>query len=180
MTLNKTQTRILEAVAKGYYVADGKMYGPRGILSIKLAGSQRYPTFSTNWGGVFGVPVHLFAAYQYYGVDSFNPNQVVRHLNGDTLDFSKANLVLGTPSENNLDKSAEVRIAAARKARASQPVSPGNSKLLPYQVAEIRTAYANLTTKKAPNGFTQNLCTTYGVSRTVIHKIIKGKYYRES
>ena len=57
---------------------------------------------------------------------------------------------------------------------------PGNSKLLPYQVAEIRTAYANLTTKKAPNGFTQNLCTTYGVSRTVIHKIIKGKYYRES
>ena len=180
MNLNKTQTKILEAVERGYSVVGGKMYGPRGVLSIKLAGSQRYPTFSTNWQGVFGVPVHLFAAYQYYGAAAFNPGQVVRHLNGDTLDFSKANLVLGTHSQNNLDKSAEVRQAAARKARASQPVTPGNSKLLPHQVAEIRAAYAQLTTKKAPNGFTQALCTNYGVSRTVINKIIQGKYYRES
>lgn len=180
MKLNKTQTRILEAVERGYSVVEGKMYGPRGVLSTKLTGLQRYPTFSTNWSGVFGVPVHLFAAYQYYGVAAFHPEQVVRHLNGDTLDFSKTNLVLGTASENNLDKTAEVRQAVARKARASQPISPGNSKLLPYQVVEIRCAYAQLTTKKAPNGFTKSLCATYGVSRTVIHKIITGKYYRES
>lgn len=179
MQLTKTQSRIVEAIDRGYLIVNGELFGPRGKLAVRLAGTQRYPTFSTNWDGVYGVPVHQFAAYQYFGARAFDPTLVVRHLNGNVLDYSEANILLGTPSENNLDKPQSVRQAAARKARASQPTTPNNAKLLPHQVAAIRSAYSGLLTKKAPNGFTKQLCTTYGVSRTVINKIIQGKYYRE-
>lgn len=122
MNLNTTDQRIVEAVERGYYMTkDGQLFSKRGAVKIALHGSQRYPTFTTNWGGkVYGLPIHKFAAYFFYGEKAFDKNYVVRHLNGDTCDLRKSNIVLGTHSENNLDKPPEIRKAAAIKARASQ------------------------------------------------------------
>ena len=175
----KTQLRILEAVERGYTVTDdGKLLSKNKELKYSLSSKQRYPTFSTNWGGrVFGIPIHLFAAYIFYGNLAFEKGVVVRHLNGNTLDFSKGNLVLGTHSENNLDKPKHIRIAAAKKARASQGVTPVNAKLTIEQVKEIREIYLHRKGKKFPNGFVKSLCDKYSVSRTVISKIVRGKHY---
>lgn len=176
--LTKTQKRIVEAKSRGYYVTeDGKLISPNKQLQAKKCGTQRYPTFSTNWGGVFSIPVHKFAAYCFYGVESFKDGLVVRHLNGDVEDFSLANIKLGTHSENNLDKSEEVRASAARKARASQGKSSLSAKLSEDDLKEIKDLYSNLNGKKAPNGIVKALCEKFGVSRTAIINVKNGVNY---
>ena len=174
-----TQTRILEAVSRGYTVTEsGEVLGPKGVLSVKLYGRQRYPTVSTNWDGrVFGVPVHMLAAYCFYGEDSFTKGVVIRHLNGNTLDVSKSNITLGTHSENNLDKPEKSRRDAAKKARAAQGTAARNRKLDEGAVAAVLSFYANLNGSKAPAGSVKELGSKYGVSRTVITKIKNGEYY---
>jgi hypothetical protein len=172
---------MIEAKERGYFVTDaGELYGPKGKMVVKLYGKQRYPTFTTNWGGcVFGIPVHQFAAFCFYGESYVNKdkNIVVRHLNGDTLDFSKNNILLGSYSDNERDKPEEVRRAAAKAARKSQGIIPSNSKLTREDVEYIRMVYLELNGRKAPNGFTQSLCNKFGVSKTVIHRIVKGVSY---
>lgn len=173
----KTQRRIVEAVSRGYKIVDGQLYGPKGKLQVGLSGKQRYPTFSTNWGSVFGVPVHMFAAYCYFGEAAFVEGVNVRHFNGDTLDYSETNILLGSSSANQMDKAPSVRSAAAAAARAAQGSRPLNAKLNDKQVASIRAEYVALEGKKAPNGFTAELCRRHGVSRTVINKVVRGEYY---
>jgi hypothetical protein len=174
----ETQRRILEAVSRGYKIKDGHLFGPKGKLNVAVYGKQRYPTFSTNWGcRVFGVPVHLFAAYVYYGEAAFKEGVVVRHLDGDVRNFSKDNLVLGTHSENNLDKPANVRKAAAVAARASQGFTPTNAKLSEDDVRRIRSFYKRLDGKKAKNGSVKALADELGVSRTVLQNIKNGGSY---
>lgn len=175
----KTQERILEAVGRGYYVnPDGAAYGPKGRLSIKRRGRQRYPTISTNWGGtVFGIPAHHLAAYCFYGDSSFDTAVVIRHLNGNTEDLSLDNIVLGTHSQNNLDKSPEVRKSAAQKARMAQGIAAKNRKLTSEQVEEVKVFYDKLSGKKAPSGAVMALGKRLGVSRTVLIKIKNGEYY---
>lgn len=179
MELNKTQKRMVEAFERGYRITeDGILHGMKGVINYKLYGNQRYPTFSTNWGGfVYALPVHLFAAYVFYGVSAFEKGVVVRHLNANTLDCSKVNLVLGTPSENENDKPKHVRSRSARIARAAQGKRPLNAKLTDDQVSEIREFYKGLDGNKAPNGSVKKLCLLYGVSRTVLCKIKNGEYY---
>ncbi len=173
-----TQIRILEAVERGYHIEDDVLFGPKGKLKIACCRSQRYPTFSTNWGGrVFGIPVHLFAAYMYYGKAAFTKGVVVRHINGNTTDFSKQNLRLGSHSDNNLDKSPAVRKAAAVAARAAQGYPPHNAKLSQTQVEQVRTFYQLLGGKKASNGSVAQLGRELGVSKTVLTKIKNGEYY---
>lgn len=176
--MTKTQQRIIEAVARGYRVEGNQLIGPKGPLKVSCHGKQRYPTFSTNWGGVvYGVPVHQLAAYQFYGIAAFAKGVQVRHLDGDTLNFSKANILLGSSSQNQMDKCPVSRKQAAQKARAAQGVTPCNAKLSPTQVQEIKDTYAALKGKKAPNGFTKQLTEQYGVTRTVINKVVRGLHY---
>lgn len=179
--MTKTQQRILEAIDRGYYVTeDGRLFGPRGQLSVSLSPKQRYPTFSTNWEYVYGVPIHKFAAYMFYGKDAFSADLVVRHLDGNTMNFSKENIVLGTHSDNNLDKPSEVRSNAAKLARESQGYTPANAKLTKDQVEEVREFYKLLDGKKAGNGKVKSLCEKLGVSRTILIKIKNGEYYAET
>lgn len=175
-----THRRCIEAKERGYWVDDsGQMFGPKGALSIKCRGLQRYPTFSSNWGGrVFGIPVHIFVSYYRFGLDTFKEGLVVRHLNGDSTDLSLDNIVLGTHSQNNMDKPKEVRVNAAKCARASQGYTPLNAKLSEDQVREIRAYYKGLSGKKAPSGSSVHMCDKYGVSKTVLSKVKNRKYYK--
>ena len=179
--MTKTQQRILEAVERGYWVTEeGILFGPKGAINVKLSGKQRYPTFTTNWEYVFEVPVHQFAAYCFYGEEAFSPALVVRHLDANTLNFSKENLVMGTHSENNLDKPKDVRVKAAKVARDSQGYTPMNAKLNKEQVEMVRAFYRELDGKKAPNGAVKELCDVLGVTRTVLIKIKNGEYYAKT
>lgn len=176
----KTHMRIIEAVDRGYSVSeDGEMFGPKGKIKVSLYGKQRYPTFSTNWGSVFGIPVHMFAAYVFYGSLLFDKTKVVRHLNGLTLDFSKSNIVLGTPSENELDKDKETRVRSAKAGRASQGIRPSNSKLTDGQVREIKEFFNILQGRRAGQGDVISLALRMGVSSVVLYKIKNGEYYKD-
>lgn len=174
-----TQNRIVEAVQRGYYVTeDGKLFGPKGQLRCRRYGKQTYPTFSTNWGGrVYGIPAHKLAAYCFYGKDAFEPGVVVRHLNADVLDISRENITLGSYSDNERDKPAQVRRRSAIAGRRSQGYRAVNRKLTEDQADEVREFYNNLGGRKAPQGAVKELGEKLGVSRTVLNKIKKGAYY---
>lgn len=164
------------AYEKGYRVSrDGKLYGMKGEeLIVKKRGKQRYPTFSVNVGaltksGVFGIPVHRFAAYCFYGEKMFEDGLVVRHLNGNVLDLRIENIKLGTNSENEHDKSAETRRRVGRIARAAQQRAM-NSKFTDDEVREIR--------RRDDSGETGAAIARYlGVTRNCIYSIIKRRNY---
>jgi len=167
--------RIKEAIERGYRMEDGAVIGLKGH-ALKLT-NGRYPSFSTNWGGVFAIPAHKFAAFYYYGEACLEKGKVVRHLNGNTRDISKENIKLGTYSENEMDKDPAVRSRSATLARKAQPKTPANAKLSDTDVANVLQFYRTLSGKKAPSGTVAALGARYGVSRTVLCKIKNGEYY---
>jgi len=176
----KTQQRIISAHLDGYRVIEGEIKSPYGkTLKISLYGNQKYPTFTYtgSFKKPYGIPCHQFAAYCYFGERSFTPSLVIRHLDGNTLNFHISNIRLGTHSQNNLDKSKEIRQSAAKKARASQGTTPLNAKLSPKQVQLVRDFYSTLKGKKAAPGSVQQLGLDLGVTRTTLNKIKNGKYY---
>jgi HNH endonuclease len=174
-----TKQRLVEAVKRGYGVSvDGIAFGPKGPLKVARCGNQRYPTFTTNWNNrVVSIPVHMLAAYCFYGNKYLYSGMQVRHLDGNTLNINKANIVLGTSSENQLDKPKDIRSNAAKKARASQGFTPLNAKLTEEQVKEVRDFYQALGGRKASNGSVAALGAKLGVSRTVLIAIKNGKHY---
>jgi hypothetical protein len=170
-----TKEAIKIAYKRGYRVSDeGVLLSPYGnTLKISISKNQRYPSFSIsrvpnvkNKYGVFGIPIHKFAAYCFYGEDAFYC-QCVRHLNGNVLDVSRKNIALGTHSENNLDKNKEKRSSAAKKARAAQGKRPTNAKFDENQISYIRSAEkTNIELSKE-----------FNVTRQCIYLIRKGKNY---
>lgn len=168
---------IRESFEKGYRVTEaGELIGLKGRIPIKLYGRAKYPTVSVSTdrtaSKVYGLPVHLLAAYCFYGEKVFDSNLVVRHLNG-VLDVSKVNLVLGTHSENNLDKPKEVREYAAKKARQSQGVTPRNAKL----DGKSRARVLELRQLGRSYNYLANL---FNVSKSTIANLVNGRTYSES
>jgi len=167
------------AYKKGYRITDsGTLIGLTGKpLSVKLSGNQRYPTFSVsgfegvaNKYGVYGIPIHKYAAYCFYG-EQAKEAQCVRHLNGNTLDFSKSNIALGTHQDNEYDKLSEVRSNSARKARAAQGHRAKNSIFTTDEVRYIRNSYPAKTYKKIAEEF--------NVTSQCIFLIVKRKNYSD-
>ena len=168
---------ILLAYQKGYRVTEeGTLLGMNGTpLIIRKRGKQKYPTFTVNGlksvsnkYGAFGIPVHKYAAYCFYG-DSIWDAECVRHANGNVEDVSKANILLGTHSQNNLDKDKEIRVAAAKKARAAQGTRPKNSMFTDDQVRYIKSSLEKDSV----------LAEMYGVTKQAIWRIRKGINYAD-
>lgn len=175
--LNKTQKVIIIAYQRGYRINDsGELINTKKGTkrAIRLYGKQRYPTMSISvkevGNNTYAIPVHQFAAYCFYGNKSFNKNNVVRHLDGNTLNVSRINIVLGTHSENNLDKSPEVRRRAAIKARKAQGKRSTNAKFTNDQILNIRQRVLN-------NESQVSIAKYYSVTRQCINLIIKRKNY---
>lgn len=174
--LSSIRKAIYIAYEKGYRVTDdGVLVGLKGKpLTVRKRGKQRYPTFSVKVGentgsGVFGIPTHRFAGYCFYGDKIFDADLCIRHLDANTENISKENLVLGTYSENEHDKSREDRIRVAKIARAAQGRAM-NSKFTDEQVREIR--------KRASDGETgADIARDLGVTRNCIYLIIKRRNY---
>lgn len=150
--------------------------GLKGPIPIKLYGKAKYPTVSVSTthteSKVYGIPVHLLAAYCFYGEAVFDKHTVVRHLNG-VLDVSKNQLILGSHSENNLDKPKEVRQNAAKLARQSQGITPRNAKLCGSDRERI------IVLRKLGRSYSY-LANLFSVSRSTIANLISGRTYSES
>ena len=177
----KTHLVILEAYRRGYRVTEaGEIVSPYGgTLKLSTGKSQRYPTITiANYmGSNFGLPAHMFAAFCFHKERSFDPSLVVRHKNANKLDISRDNILLGTHSENELDKPAVVRSRSARLARAAQEKTPINAKLSVDQVLKIRKIYADAGGRKLPSGVATAMTKEFNVSRTVLIKVKNRQYY---
>lgn len=110
---------------KGYRIIGGKCYTPKGKI---LKGTIKkhpipYRQFSIKLKigeiegikGARSIMYHGLLAYQLYGDEYFKKGIVARHLNGNSLDNSDDNIILGTQKDNKLDIPKEKRIDAYRK-----------------------------------------------------------------
>lgn len=108
------------AYDKGCRVINEKIISSTGN-ERKFDACSGYPKFSITTGSRtdgsrkhFNVSVHRLVAYQKYGDKIYEEGIEVRHLDGNTLNFSEDNISIGTHSENMLDIPQEKRKEFAR------------------------------------------------------------------
>ena len=110
-----TKEIIHEAERKGYYVdKDGNVFSKRKQRSLGKT-KERY-TFGIQFNNKqYTISVHKFVAYFKYGDATFEPGIETRHFNGNSLDNTWDNILIGTHSDNMLDMSEDKRIKLAIK-----------------------------------------------------------------
>ena len=118
--LSKVNFAVVTAYQKGYRVVGGVPYGPSG-KALKAARQERNGYVRL----MFSVKVnkeprkvyaHKLVAYQKYGSRIFELGIYVRHLDGNSLNNQDDNIVIGSQSQNEMDKQPEIRKNVAIKA----------------------------------------------------------------
>lgn len=170
MELSKQNTNILTAYARGYRVRNGIVYSPYRKEPLKLdTNKDGYRRFGINIesGDHVSIFVHQLVAYQKYGYKSFEKGIEVRHKNGDSTDNSDENILIGTSSENSMDKPPEIRMSlsinAAEKLR----------KFTDIEMNEIKEYYDE--TKSYKKTMTQFNITSKGTLFHILHNKYKTK-----
>ena len=103
---------VLEAIVeKGYTInKEGIIKNPNGKeLTGSVYDGYRKVSVRTEFTSSFAVRVHKFQAYVKYGDLIFDKGVVVRHLDGNSLNNSYQNIVIGSQSENMMDRLPEER-----------------------------------------------------------------------
>lgn len=168
--LTKSQV-YLKKIAFLYKIEDGKIFSKRGEIKFYLKGvkNREYPYIcaaridgKNNW-----VTVHRIVAYQKFGDKIFEKGTVVRHLNGNKLDFSFNNIEIGSYRDNILDIPKEIFAENMRKTHLKA------RKLTVDQVLEIK--------KLLKEGELSHLkiAKMFNISDGSIYTIAKGKSYKE-
>jgi hypothetical protein len=113
--ISKGNQAILDAVKKGYKIINGKVFykGKEVKLRISYAGYHSFCIRMIENGNRQAVPVHRLVAYQKFGKKTFKEGVQVRHLDNNCLNNNDKNIAIGSPRDNNLDKTPEVRMATA-------------------------------------------------------------------
>lgn len=114
------------ALAYGYWIDPtiGVVYSKHGTPLKPFSNGLGYNCVTLQGTGFKAVvPLHKAVAYCVWGDRAFGGRKVhVRHLDGDASNNTMANLAIGTPRENALDKPAAMRARVVRDGWAS--VSP--------------------------------------------------------
>lgn len=107
----------LLAISNGFIVnINGISLNKKGE-EVGSIGSNGYRYISIrNKNRITKVMVHRLQAYQKFGNKIYEEGVVVRHLDGNKLNNSYANIEIGTSIDNSLDKPKEVRLQASKKA----------------------------------------------------------------
>lgn len=177
---------IIKAVAKGYKanIDTGEIFSFTGRkLSVRKVNDKEYPSMALYVDDLpkerYTVGVHKFIAYCIWGDKALDPNIEVRHLDGNKNNICKNNLALGSSSQNQMDKPKEIRIAAAKKARAAQGKIPNNAKLDVETSNKIRETLMKHKTKtnRITRGVVKTLAEQYNVSPSLISLIGKNKIW---
>ena len=113
-----------EVIAKerGYTISeDGIVYNPKN-KSVGTSGKNRYKYFSFRINDkIIKVYFHRFQAYNKFGNKIYDEGMVVRHLNGNILDNSIANIEIGTNSDNMMDIPEKIRQKRSSNANKKYP-----------------------------------------------------------
>jgi hypothetical protein len=172
------------AIEQGYRgePKSGDIYGKSGKrLSLKRYGKQEYPTVRLHVDGLpataYSVPAYKFMAFVIWGRAAFAKGIHVRHLDGDSTNIRGANLLLGTPSQNEFDKPAAVRNASAKAARAAQGRAGPNAILTESRAKAIRRELEDAPRSRSgriQRGVVKEIAGRYGVSSSTVSLIGKG------
>jgi hypothetical protein len=105
------------ASKRGYVVTEeGTLLSHKGT-EIGSINSQGYYSFQLRVGDrKINLGTHRLQAFQKYGSLLFEEGIMVRHKNGDPLDNSWKNILIGTNSDNQMDIPEQVRIKRAKHA----------------------------------------------------------------
>lgn len=174
----KLHKLIVLAYQKGYRITEeGKLNGIKGERKITIPPSGQYPRFTFRCGyeyskgGSYGIPVHMFAAYCFYGNDIFKEGIEVRHLNANISDVSKKNIGLGTRQENENDKPKEIREKVGRiNSLKRKGKRPSNARFTIEEVKIIK--------RRIKDGESNaDIARDYSVSRNTIRDIRNERTY---
>jgi len=155
------------AYEKGYRVTeDGVLLGVHGkpIVASNASEDGRLQVTFRHEGGRIAVAVHILQAYQKYGKELYKQGIEVRHKDNRYLNNSWGNILIGTKSQNEMDKDPEVRKAAAKKAAAVL------RKLTDVQVDQLRNDRLEGATYK-------ELAVKYRLANSTISYIVNRKTY---
>jgi len=116
-----SKTNCIAAYEKGYRICkQGYVTGLRGRPLSLNALVNGYREFNFNLRGrYYHVCFHQFQAYCKYGDRYLESGIVARHKNGKKLDNSWGNILIGTYSQNMLDRPKAERVAHAKLAAKS-------------------------------------------------------------
>ena len=153
-----------EAAAKGYRINEsGDPVSPSGEVLAKnqdRTGYWRFTVLSSD-GKRRNVYIHRLVAFTKFGESLFEKGIEVRHKNGNESDNSCSNILIGTKSENELDKAPEVRAAfVAGAEKAARKLSDG-------QVAQLRA-------DRAAGAKYDELALKYGIRKSTVSYIVRG------
>ena len=106
----------LEAFTRGYRMSEhGSIINPSGHIISGSINSCGYVQFNIRrQGKILRCSAHRLQAYQKYGDDLYANGIEVRHKNSIRIDNSNINILIGTHSQNMLDKPKDVRLNAAK------------------------------------------------------------------
>ena len=118
--LSKTNQGIVLGAKAGYKFSDGKVYNSKGkevafFLHTDKRGYKNYKVSFYIDGKAYTIRLHRFIAYQIFGDKMFEPDLIVRHLDGDSLNNDEDNIDLGTQKDNMQDIPSDKRIERAYK-----------------------------------------------------------------
>lgn len=160
----------------GYRINNGKIFSGKTGKEIKYKLNNRgYPIIRVSiiedTDGVYrkinNVSVHRLVAYQKYGDKIYESGIVVRHLDGNPLNFLEDNIAIGTMSDNIFDIPKDIRIRSAKAGSCATKIFSD------LQIIEMRALYTS------GNYTYRNLCEKYGVGKSHISMIINRKIYAD-
>jgi hypothetical protein len=102
------------AYKKGYRVKEGKVVSPNGVtLSVNYVGNRPRFKIRDENGKSTNIYVSNLLGYQNFGDKMFQEEMYIYHKNGNPKDNSEENIKIGSYSDAQMSKSAEVRLVSA-------------------------------------------------------------------
>lgn len=147
--------------------ADGRVFNAirKNGKFRKLDLSESYPRFGHKFeDGVRQVMVHRLVAFKKYGEALFQPGIEVRHKDGNPGNFEESNIIIGTHSENMMDRSPERRVEVAKNAARRR------RKFTDDQITEIRA-------KRIAGATLPQLAIEYRTYKSTLSYIVRGLTY---
>lgn len=132
--------RLDKAIQRGYKVDDtGIVISPYGRTLVGYIDNRGYTKIGVRYEDISSYPIyiHRLVAYLKFGERLFDPGIETRHFNGNKLDNSNNNILIGTHSDNMQDIPKEVR------KRTAQTAANYLRKLTEQEVVQLRTDYKN-------------------------------------
>lgn len=121
--LSKNNRLLLKLVSLGWRTDGYKVYNSKGVERKVGINSNGYYSYHFSYKKEEAlISLHRWVAYYKFGDLIFSKDLEVRHLDGNKLNNSMNNLLMGTRTENSLDIPIEIRKASAIKASKERRV----------------------------------------------------------